>query len=76
MGYFITSCHGQGYPVSKALAEKAAWEFAKDTNLDLVTIVPVLVSGPALTPEIPSSVLLSLSPLIAAGKTPSMTAPS
>uniref|UniRef100_A0A0D6QR01 NAD-dependent epimerase/dehydratase domain-containing protein n=1 Tax=Araucaria cunninghamii TaxID=56994 RepID=A0A0D6QR01_ARACU len=51
------------YPVSKTLAEQAAWQFAKEHALDVVTIIPVLIVGPAITPAVPSSVQLALSPL-------------
>ncbi|KAH9323359.1 hypothetical protein KI387_017998, partial [Taxus chinensis] len=51
------------YPVSKTLAEQAAWEYAKKHGLDMVTIIPVLVVGPAITPMVPSSIQLALSPL-------------
>ncbi|XP_059661105.1 anthocyanidin reductase ((2S)-flavan-3-ol-forming)-like [Cornus florida] len=50
-----------GYPVSKTLAEKAAWEFAKENNIDLITVIPTLMAGPSLTPDIPSSVGLAMS---------------
>jgi dihydroflavonol-4-reductase len=36
------------YPKSKTLAERAAWEFAADQHLDLVTINPGMVLGPLL----------------------------
>ncbi|GMN49751.1 hypothetical protein TIFTF001_018924 [Ficus carica] len=45
-----------GYPVSKTLAEKTAWKFAEEHNIDLVTVIPSLMAGPSLTPDIPSSV--------------------
>nr|ANR02605.1 anthocyanidin reductase [Morus alba var. multicaulis] len=48
-----------GYPVSKTLAEKTAWKFAKENNVDLITVIPSLMSGPSLTPDIPSSVGLA-----------------
>ncbi|XP_077233035.1 cinnamoyl-CoA reductase CAD2-like [Tasmannia lanceolata] len=38
------------YSVSKTLAEKAAWEFAKDKGLDVVVINPGTVLGPILPP--------------------------
>jgi len=37
------------------LAEEAAWKFAKENNIDLVTINPALVSGPLLQPELNTS---------------------
>ncbi|KAL5972839.1 hypothetical protein ACLOJK_039645 [Asimina triloba] len=49
-----------GYPMSKVLAEKAAWEFAKENNIDLVVVVPCLMAGRSLTPEVPSSVCLAM----------------
>ncbi|ERM99847.1 hypothetical protein AMTRI_Chr02g216580 [Amborella trichopoda] len=52
-----------GYPASKALAEKAAWEFAKENNVNLYAIIPVLMAGRSLTPEVPSSVQLAMAPL-------------
>ncbi|CAJ1936248.1 unnamed protein product [Sphenostylis stenocarpa] len=50
-----------GYPVSKALAEKAAWKFAEENHIDLITVIPTLTTGPSLTPDIPSSVGLATS---------------
>uniref|UniRef100_A0A5B7BPN6 Dihydroflavonol 4-reductase n=1 Tax=Davidia involucrata TaxID=16924 RepID=A0A5B7BPN6_DAVIN len=50
-----------GYPASKTLAEKAAWKFAKENNIDLITVIPTLMAGPSLTPDIPSSVGLAMS---------------
>ncbi|XP_027929072.1 cinnamoyl-CoA reductase 1-like [Vigna unguiculata] len=43
------------YDLSKTLAEEAAWKFAKENNIDLVTINPALVSGPLLQPELNTS---------------------
>eukprot|EP00249_Psilotum_nudum_P008633 c21417_g2_i4 orf=724-1641(+) len=49
------------YAVSKTLAEQEAIEFAKENGIDLVSIVPSMVVGPFLTPEIPTSVVIALS---------------
>ncbi|KAK7319562.1 hypothetical protein RJT34_04284 [Clitoria ternatea] len=53
--------HSWGYPASKALAEKAAWKFAEENNIDLITVIPTLTAGPSLTPEIPTSVRIATS---------------
>ncbi|KAF6163017.1 hypothetical protein GIB67_021166 [Kingdonia uniflora] len=52
-----------GYPASKTLAETAAWTFAKENEIDLITVIPSLVAGPSLTPDVPSSICLALSML-------------
>ncbi|XP_054799919.1 phenylacetaldehyde reductase-like [Prosopis cineraria] len=41
-----------GYLLSKTLAEEAAWKFAKENNIDLVTINPPYVIGPLLQPTL------------------------
>ncbi|CAH8384004.1 unnamed protein product [Eruca vesicaria subsp. sativa] len=46
----------QWYILSKTLAESAAWQFAKDNNLDLIVMNPGLVIGPILQPTINFSV--------------------
>ncbi|GAB2216684.1 hypothetical protein Droror1_Dr00024461 [Drosera rotundifolia] len=40
------------YHLSKTLAEEAAWKFAKENGIDLVTINPGYVIGPILQPTI------------------------
>ncbi|KAL5707870.1 Coumarine and phenylpropanoid biosynthesis [Ranunculus cassubicifolius] len=40
------------YLLSKTLAEESAWKFAKDHNIDMVTINPGMVSGPLLQPTV------------------------
>jgi len=59
----------QGYPVSKVLAEKAAWKFAEENNIDLITVIPTLTIGPSLTQDIPSSVAMGMS-LLTGSKQP------
>lgn len=50
------------YPISKALAEKAAWKFAGETGLDVVVINPGCVFGKSKQPRLNTSsgVLLNL----------------
>ncbi|KAM0918611.1 hypothetical protein ACQ4PT_008734 [Festuca glaucescens] len=40
------------YGVAKILAEKSAWEFAKENNIDLVAVLPTFVIGPNLSSEL------------------------
>jgi len=48
------------YMLSKTLAEKAAWEFAKEKRIDLVVMNPGHVIGPLLQPTVNLSVELIL----------------
>ncbi|CAO2840042.1 unnamed protein product [Amaranthus hypochondriacus] len=48
------------YPLSKTLAEKAAWEFAKENGLDVVVVNPGTVMGPILPPTLNASMLMLL----------------
>ncbi|GAQ80785.1 cinnamoyl CoA reductase [Klebsormidium nitens] len=43
------------YPLSKTLAEKRAWELAKELNVDLVTVNPSMVTGPIIQPSLNTS---------------------
>ncbi|XVE72297.1 hypothetical protein DITRI_Ditri11bG0028000 [Diplodiscus trichospermus] len=43
------------YQLSKILAEEAAWRFAKDNGIDLVTIHPGIVFGPLLQLDLNAS---------------------
>ncbi|CAI9288142.1 unnamed protein product [Lactuca saligna] len=46
------------YPLSKILAEKAAWDFAKEKGLDVVVVNPGTVMGPILPPTLNASMLI------------------
>lgn len=54
---------GWMYFVSKTLAEQAAWKYAKENNIDFITIIPTLVIGPFLMPSFPPSLITGLSPI-------------
>ncbi|KAJ9698034.1 hypothetical protein PVL29_007239 [Vitis rotundifolia] len=56
------------YVVSKTLAEDAAWKFAKEKGIDMVTINPAMVIGPLLQPTLNTSAAAILS-LINGGQT-------
>ncbi|RXH73234.1 hypothetical protein DVH24_012918 [Malus domestica] len=55
---------GWMYFVSKTLAEQAAWKYAKENNIDFITIIPTLVIGPFLMPSMPPSLITGLSPIL------------
>ncbi|XP_020596809.1 cinnamoyl-CoA reductase 2-like [Phalaenopsis equestris] len=48
------------YALSKTLAERAAWEYAEKTGLNLVTVCPSMVYGPQLQTTVNSSSLMLL----------------
>ncbi|PWA60784.1 NAD(P)-binding Rossmann-fold superfamily protein [Artemisia annua] len=48
------------YPLSKTLAEKAAWDFAKEKGLDIVVVNPTTVMGPIIPPTLNASMLMIL----------------
>ncbi|KAG1338421.1 cinnamoyl-CoA reductase 1-like [Cocos nucifera] len=48
------------YALSKTLAEEAAWKFAKDNSIDMVTINPAAVIGPLLQPTLNMSAAVIL----------------
>lgn len=43
------------YLLSKTLAEDAAWKFAKEKGIDIITINPAMVIGPLLQPTLNTS---------------------
>ncbi len=44
------------YAKSKTLAERAAWDFAQESGIELVAVNPGMVLGPLLSPEVNTSV--------------------
>lgn len=53
----------QVYVLSKVMTEDAALRFAGESGMELVTVVPTTVAGPFLTPEVPASLRVLLSPI-------------
>ncbi|XP_044491870.1 putative anthocyanidin reductase [Mangifera indica] len=58
-----TKASGWVYVLSKLLTEQAAFEFAKENNIDLVSVITTTVAGPFLTSSVPSSIRVLLSPI-------------
>ena len=48
------------YPIAKTLAEKAGWEYAKETGYDVVMINPGTALGPLIPPRLNSSMAVLL----------------
>ncbi|KAF9601749.1 hypothetical protein IFM89_022863 [Coptis chinensis] len=48
------------YMLSKSLAEEAAWKFAKEHGIDMITIHPSVVIGPLLQPTLNESASMVL----------------
>jgi len=53
----------QIYVLSKLVSEEEAFRYAKERGMDLVSVITTTVSGPFLTPFVPSSVQVLLSPI-------------
>ncbi|RLN12560.1 hypothetical protein C2845_PM09G21870 [Panicum miliaceum] len=51
------------YILSKRLTEAAAFRFARENGLHLVSVILPTVAGPFLTPSVPTSIQLLLSPI-------------
>ncbi|XP_047335205.1 putative anthocyanidin reductase [Impatiens glandulifera] len=54
---------GWVYSLSKLQTEKAAFKYAGENGLDLVSIITTTVGGPFLTSTVPSSIQVLLSPI-------------
>ncbi|KAH0709807.1 hypothetical protein KY290_011211 [Solanum tuberosum] len=59
-----TKPSGWVYVLLKVLTEDAAFQFAKENGIDLVSTITPTVAGPFLTPTVPSSIRVLLSPII------------
>ncbi|KAF6173955.1 hypothetical protein GIB67_039906 [Kingdonia uniflora] len=49
------------YVLSKLLSEEAAFQYANEYGIDLISVIPTTVAGPFLTPKVPASVRVLLS---------------
>uniref|UniRef100_A0A803MGZ2 NAD-dependent epimerase/dehydratase domain-containing protein n=1 Tax=Chenopodium quinoa TaxID=63459 RepID=A0A803MGZ2_CHEQI len=58
-----TRASGWVYVLSKLSSEEAAFKFANENGLDLVSVITTTVAGPFLTSTVPSSVRVLLSPI-------------
>lgn len=54
-------CMQLWYPYAKTLAEKAAWQLAEETGIDLVVVNPTFIVGPLITPQPTSTLRMVLS---------------
>ncbi|KAK4491977.1 hypothetical protein RD792_002762 [Penstemon davidsonii] len=54
---------GWVYVLSKLLAEEAAFKFARENDMDLISVITTTVGGPFLTPTVPASIQVLLSPI-------------
>ncbi|XP_028796343.1 putative anthocyanidin reductase [Neltuma alba] len=54
---------GWVYALSKLLTEEAAFKFAQENGIDLVSVITTTVAGPFFTASVPSSVKVLLSPI-------------
>ncbi|KZV55977.1 dihydroflavonol-4-reductase [Dorcoceras hygrometricum] len=55
--------NGWVYVLAKLLTEDAAFQFAKDKGIDLVSVITATVGGSFLTPTVPASIQVILSPV-------------
>lgn len=51
------------YVLSKRLTEEAAFKYAKDNGIDLISVITTTVAGAFLTSSVPSSIQVLLSPI-------------
>ncbi|KAI3457011.1 hypothetical protein Pfo_013674 [Paulownia fortunei] len=58
-----TKASGWVYVLSKLLTEEAAFQFAEKNGIDLISVITTTVGGPFLTPTVPASIQVLLSPV-------------
>ncbi|KNA15611.1 hypothetical protein SOVF_096730 [Spinacia oleracea] len=67
--------HMMWYVMSKTLAEEAAWKFAKEHDLDLISVNPSMVIGPMLPAKLNETVALILNLINGAQTYPNLSLP-
>ncbi|RIA05581.1 hypothetical protein BRARA_K00099 [Brassica rapa] len=63
-----TKASGWVYVLSKLVSEEEAFRYAKESGMDLVSVITTTVSGPFCTPSLPSSLQVLLSPITGESK--------
>ncbi|KAJ7948507.1 dihydroflavonol-4-reductase-like [Quillaja saponaria] len=58
-----TKASGWIYALAKRLTEEAAFKFAEENGIDLVSVITTTVAGPFFTANVPSSIQVLLSPI-------------
>ncbi|KAL2476211.1 NAD(P)-binding Rossmann-fold superfamily protein [Abeliophyllum distichum] len=58
-----TKSSGWVYVLSKLLTEEAAFQFARENGIHLISVITTTVAGPFLTPTVPVSIRVLLSPI-------------
>lgn len=58
-----TKASGWVYALAKLLTEEAAFQYAEENGIDLISVITTTVGGPFLTPTVPSSIQVLLSPI-------------
>ncbi|XP_050216871.1 putative anthocyanidin reductase [Mercurialis annua] len=58
-----TKASGWVYVLSKLVSEEATFKYAKQNNIDLVSVITTTVAGAFLTSTVPSSIQVLLSPV-------------
>eukprot|EP01018_Ginkgo_biloba_P035201 Gb_09087 [translate_table: standard] len=56
------------YCIAKTLAEQAAIQLGNENQIEVLSIAPAIVGGPCLTPTLPFSTQVTLSPITGEGK--------
>ncbi|KAL7131037.1 hypothetical protein ABFS83_13G172700 [Erythranthe nasuta] len=58
-----TKSSGWVYVLSKLFAEEAAFQFAEENGIHIISVITTTVGGPFLTPTVPASIQVLLSPI-------------